>query len=265
MKPSLRIALVGSGNVATAMGLELKAKGALIVQVFSKNIQKAKLLGRQMGAASCIADLNELTTAADVYLVAVRDDVLPEVAAHFSGGLYKGKIIFHTSGSQPSKVFEKCEGWAGVIYPLQTFTKGYLQPIWDKVPLFIEPANVKSLPHLKRIARLLSNKQRVIAFEKRIQLHLAAVFINNFTNHLLKLGDDVLRQQNLELKDFEALIGQTVEKALKIGPAKSQTGPARRKDKNTIKKHLDLLKAHAPARKVYQLFSTAILNDPDYV
>ena len=260
----LRVVLIGAGNVAQAMAERLQSQGISIVQVISKRLIKAKQLAKKLKVNAFTNQLNEIDTNGTVFIIAVSDDALPEVCNFFNQPLFKGKTIFHTAGSQPASLLKQCPGLTGVIYPLQTFTRGIAQD-WSKIPIFIE-ANGKSAQNaLLKMARLFNKRVQNINFEKRMHLHLAAVFINNFANHLLTLANDVATENGLYFKDFVPLLNQTVVKAEKIGPVKAQTGPAKRGDKKTIQKHLALLPKNSYHYKTYKLLSESIYNHPSYV
>ena len=82
-------------------------------------------------------------------------------------------------------------------------------------------------------------------------LHLAAVFVNNFTNHMLVQGREIALKAGFSFEILSPLIQETIAKALELGPENSQTGPAVRNDKNTIEKHLELLSFSPELPRIY--------------
>ena len=91
-------------------------------------------------------------------------------------------------------------------------------------------------------------------------LHLAAVFICNFTNHMLTAGMEVAEKAGVPFEILYPLLQETVSKALSIGPDKSQTGPAVRNDQNTIEKHLELLSFSPDLQNIYREITISIIN-----
>ncbi|MGB2153171.1 MAG: DUF2520 domain-containing protein, partial [Flavobacteriaceae bacterium] len=69
----------------------------------------------------------------------------------------------------------------------------------------------------------------------------AAVFVNNFTNHLYQLGDTICKEQNISFSLLQPLIKETAAKIESMTPKDAQTGPALRKDNSTLQKHQDQL------------------------
>jgi predicted short-subunit dehydrogenase-like oxidoreductase (DUF2520 family) len=89
-------------------------------------------------------------------------------------------------------------------------------------------------------------------------LHLAAVLVNNFTNHLATIAQDYLTTAALPFNWLLPLLEETVAK-LKEQPAlTAQTGPAKRNDQTTIQRHLELLKREDIA--VYMALTSSIIK-----
>lgn len=59
---------------------------------------------------------------------------------------------------------------------------------------------------------------------------------------------------------MKPLINETVSKALELGPENSQTGPAFRSDKETIKRHIDLLSFSPELQKIYEDITESIIR-----
>jgi predicted short-subunit dehydrogenase-like oxidoreductase (DUF2520 family) len=94
--------------------------------------------------------------------------------------------------------------------------------------------------------------------EKRKRIHLSAVFINNFSNHLISLGQKLAQKNEINPLLFSALIEETFEKLKELTAEEAQTGPAVRNDLATIKSHLELLEADE--REIYKLLTNNLLK-----
>jgi predicted short-subunit dehydrogenase-like oxidoreductase (DUF2520 family) len=248
----MKVTFIGSGNVATHMAVALKAAGALIDQIWSRNIEHAAALANVVGARP-VSDLSEVDTDADLLVIAVKDDVIAEVC-----GTLKGvrALVVHTSGATGLDVLSAFENY-GVLYPLQTFSKN--RPIdFTKVPLFIEANTPQVLDELKVIASRLSPLVYEVTSDQRSTLHLSAVFACNFVNHLYALGNQVLQDNSLDFKMLRPLILETAEKVQHDLPMNVQTGPAVRDDQQTILKHLELLNGKPHLQEIYQSLSKSI-------
>lgn len=248
------IVCIGSGNVATHLAKAFKAKGARIVQVYSRNILNANILAKETDAIA-ISDLIELNREADLYLVAVKDDAIAAVAHELSG--VNGMVV-HTSGATPMSVLSDAgiQNY-GVFYPLQTFSKSR-DLDFSNVPLCLEGGNTEALDRLKSLAEILSPLVYAIDGEKRKILHLSAVFACNFVNHLYHLGSEILQDHQIGFELLRPLIMETAEKVQTALPIDVQTGPAVRDDQETMKRHVSLLENRPDLQEIYKFLSKSI-------
>lgn len=247
---------IGSGNVASALAPALSEE-IEFVQVYSYNAANAEKLSRTLGCQRWTDDLNEIDRNADFYLISVRDDVIAEVAAQIKP-LNPDSIVVHTSGGVDSDVLSVTGGHFGVIYPLQTFTKGKTVDL-SNVPFFVEGNDDYALTVLKRIASNLSRTVHVADSATRAFIHVAGVMSSNFVNFMLLSAEKVLKSKNYDINVVRPLIEEVVEKCFELGPRMAQTGPARRADFELIKKHESLLDSEAA--ELYHYISDKIVRE----
>lgn len=249
----MRIFLIGSGNVATQLGKAFKANGHKIVFVYSPNISHAGKLGFDL-KTSFGRDLSMASRfKADVYFIAVRDDAIEKVVKKLS--IPKESLVIHTSGATDISVLKRKFRNCGVLWQAQTI-KARSKVDFKKVPLVIEANNPSSKKKLLLLARGLSRKVYSLSSRQRRVLHLGAVFVNNFPNHLMYLSKALLKKHNMPFEIFGPLILSTAQSAI-ADPFLSQTGPARRNDKKTMQAHLKLL-SDKNYRDLYKLLSRSI-------
>lgn len=248
----MRIVFIGSGNLATNFAKELYAKSFKIEQVYSRTIESAKLLAKQVNA-EWTNNINEITSQADLYIFSVKDDVLEEVLRKIpsNDGLW-----IHTSGSLPLDIFRGHNEHFGVIYPLQTFSKSR-QVHFENIPLFIEASDDKSLSEIGLLCEKVSSKIHNLSSEKRKYIHLTGVFASNFANHMYAIANNILREQEIPFDVLFTLIDETTAKIHDLMPEDAQTGPAVRYDENIINKHLALLDKRQ-YKSIYTLLSQSI-------
>jgi predicted short-subunit dehydrogenase-like oxidoreductase (DUF2520 family) len=91
-----------------------------------------------------------------------------------------------------------------------------------------------------------------------LKLHVAAVMVNNFTNHLYKLAEDYCKNEGLDFRQLIPLIEETAERLKTISPADAQTGPAIRHDAPTIEKHLIILEKYPHLKEIYKIMTESI-------
>jgi predicted short-subunit dehydrogenase-like oxidoreductase (DUF2520 family) len=250
------ITVIGAGRLGFHLGKALYSQGRNIRQVFSRGKQKAERLASATDSQA-ISELTSVDGASDLYIIAVSDDAIPAVAEALSRRISNDKIVVHTSGASPSTVLTKYFLRGGVFYPLQTFSENKV-PDFKKIPIGVystEPAVEQQLFHL---AAELTNQPWRMDDQQRATLHLAAVFVNNFSNYLFTVGHELATQHGLPFDLLIPLIEETVEKIKSYPPIDMQTGPARRNDQATLQRHLTQLEGQAGYQRVYQLLSAQI-------
>jgi len=254
-KLTKKIVIIGSGNVATHLAIALFKAKYNIIQVFSRTLESAKILARQIEADYTNLSENILLNA-DLYIIASSDDSINEIA---NFNTLKNKFLVHTAGSVSIDVFKNNTSNYGVFYPLQTFSKNI--PVnFSEVPICIEASTPAYNKFLCEIADNLNCKHFLINSEERKKLHLAAVFVNNFTNNLYSIAYNLLEKNNLPFEILHSLIKQTAEKATNNNPNEIQTGPAKRGDNITIKKHLKMLNNEVFYKEIYNIFSEKLIS-----
>ena len=188
---------------------------------------------------------------ADVTIIAVSDDAIAEVSSKIDNSL-----VVHTSGSFKMTDLENKNN-KGVFYMLQTFSKDK-NIDFSKVPFCLEAENENDYLLLDKLAKLIGNQVYNINSKQRKALHVAAVFVNNFTNHMFTIGHDICKENDVPFEILQPLIEETASKVISLSPREAQTGPAIRKDKKTIKNHLNLLDKNQ--QKIYKLLTKSIQN-----
>ncbi|MBE6305389.1 MAG: DUF2520 domain-containing protein [Bacteroidales bacterium] len=215
----LRVSFIGSGNVATRMATRLREVGAQIVQICSRS-------------GTPVSELNP--NAADLIIVAVSDDSIQQVLNSIESA---GNAIWvHTAGSVGMNVFDtKKFPRHGVLYPLQTMLKTRAVD-WNTVPLLIEGD-----PEIENVARMMSPTVIQLDSNSRLRLHAAAVMCCNMVMFLWQQSQQIAECSKLDYSLLKPLMKMTYERAAEIGPENAMTGPAKRGDLNTIKKHIEAL------------------------
>lgn len=247
------IVIIGSGNLATNIAFAFKKIGVKIHFVYSRDANNAQQLAHQIGC-SFTNNLNELPRTADLYIIAVADAAIHEVASKLTDctGLF-----VHTSGSIAMNVFADYFTDYGVFYPLMSFSKSSILA-FDTIPICVEANAEKNTKKLEYVAGLLTNRVQFLNSKDRQVLHLAAVFACNFTNLNYVIAEEILSKNTIP---FDLLFPLILNSALKIqqqSPALLQTGPAIRNDLPVIETHLKMLEAMPEYKAVYALITTCI-------
>lgn len=249
-----KIVLLGAGNIATHLAPALLKAGLNLCQIYSRTPEAARELGKKTGI-SFTSEPTEIYPDCDIYIFCISDDAL----SSFLKGIRinPNALLLHTSGSLPMDVFRSHAGPFGVLYPLQTFSKKR-DLDFHEVPLCIEAVDARTLADIRKLAEELSGQVVEISSEKRKTLHLAAVFANNFVNHLYGIAGKILEKEQLEFNLLRPLIFETAHKILLMTPEQAQTGPARRGDEGILHMHKALLKGDRKLLEMYTMLSESI-------
>jgi predicted short-subunit dehydrogenase-like oxidoreductase (DUF2520 family) len=211
------ISFIGAGNVAEALCLGLTAAGHRIISIASQGGDSARVLAGATGAV-WRRDLS-VPDNCDILILAVNDTSVVEVAREVN--LPERTVIVHTAGSVPLDALGR--NWrAGVFYPLQTFTKGFV-PEMRKVPFFIEATDKPALNLLRELATDIGAGAWDCDTERRRHLHVAAVFANNFSNFMMTTGEAIATEAGFDPSLLRPLMEETVRKALRTGPERART------------------------------------------
>ncbi len=250
----MKIALIGSGNVATVLGRLIVKHNHQVCQVISRDVSHAKILADELGAS--YADFDGMPDrTADLYIIALSDSALDNF---FVKGALGDKVVVHTAGSVSKEALRNFSKHYGVLYPLQTLRKEmeHIPP----VPLLVDGSDEQTTDYIEVFARSISQDVQRMNDEERLKLHAAAVIVSNFTNHLYAIAEDYCVKENVNFNMLKPLIMETALRINHASPSKVQTGPAIRKDIHTLDKHLRLFTAHPKLRTMYLRLTDSIMN-----
>ena len=250
------IVFIGAGNLATNLAKALYRKGFRIVQVYSRTEESARSLAIQV-EADYTTDLEKISADAQLYIVSLKDSAFSELLPAIVSGKTENALWVHTAGSISMDVWEKYRTRYGVFYPMQTFSK-QREVDFHEVPFFVEASTPADVELLKSVASVLSERVYDATSEQRKNLHLAAVFTCNFTNHMYALAAELLEKYNLPFDVMLSLIDETARKVHELEPKTAQTGPAIRYDENVINHHLSMLADDPDMQKLYEVISRSI-------
>ena len=254
-----KIVCIGAGRLANQLMPALEEdRGCEVVQVYNRTAAPAELLSKKLHKSSFTSSISEIVKDADIYILAISDDAIPFVADQLMSIVPIDSIGVHCSGSLDLDVlpFARKAGF----YPLQSFSVNH-EVSWRWIPLIITAPDEDTWLALDEIAGRLSSSVYRMTDEQKSVLHVAAVFANNFSNHMLTLAESICAEQNLPFEILKPLILETFSKAILSGPRESQTGPAVRGDQKTIEKHLRLLADQAELTTIYKAITKSIADN----
>lgn len=250
-----KVAFAGSGNVTTHLSKVLYQSNIEIMGFYGRNLQTAELLAKKYKTK--YGKLKELKTCeADMVIISVPDNAIEEVIKLIP---FCDSLVAHTSGSLPMDAINNVSSRPAVFYPLQTFSKDK-EIDFKNIPIMLESRDAADLILLEDLAKKISSKVFRITSLQRKKIHIAAVFSSNFTNYLFHIAEDLLNREAVPFEVIQPLIEETTEKIKELRPFDAQTGPAVRRDLDTINDHLDDLKDIPEYHEIYKLLSHHIIK-----
>lgn len=246
----INIVILGGGNVAWHLTNALLKNDAVnVVQVYNKSFEKISCFKNSTSITNNLSELKD----ADIYILAVSDNAISELSSALN---LKNKLVVHTSGSMAMDELKSVSN-KGVFYLLQTFSKER-KIDFSTVPICVEAETDADLLLLETLAKSISKNCYRINSNQRKSLHVAAVFVNNFVNHLYHIGHEICEQNKVPFEILLPLILETANKITTLPPLEAQTGPAKRNDTKTIEKHTAMLTKNQ--QEIYTLLTKSIYN-----
>jgi predicted short-subunit dehydrogenase-like oxidoreductase (DUF2520 family) len=252
---SQNISFAGAGRVASALCRKMYASGHNIELIVSLSEANGRSLSEECGASW--SKVPVFPGSSDLIIVAVPDHSLINVLSDLSCS--PDTLVVHTAGSFGLEVFPEQIKRKGVFYPLQTFSRDRGVD-FSGLPFLLESSDTGSSAIMAELAGSTGGKTLFVSSEQRRMIHLAAVFICNFANHMLTGGWQVAEKADVPFEIFYPLLQETISKAMDLGPGESQTGPAVRNDMNTIEKHIELLAFSPDLQKLYKEVTLSIIK-----
>lgn len=253
----LRIVLLGAGNMATNLGCALRDAGCQVVQVFSRTMASASTLANRL-SCEAIDNLDAIHKEADLYIVSLTDNALVELGPTLPS-LVPDKLWVHTAGTVDMDVFGGNDKRIGVFYPMQSVSKAQVISL-KEAAIFVEATQAEDQAWLLELANAITCNAYEATSEQRQAMHLAAVFINNFSNQMYACAEEILKQNELPFDIMLPLIDNTAAKVHDLSPLDAQTGPAKRLDYDVMRKQHAMLDGNPQHQAIYKMITEAIIT-----
>lgn len=261
-----RIGLIGAGRAGTAVGAALAAAGHPLVGVTARSGASRERAARLLPHVPVLT-ADDVTTRADVVLVAVPDDLIHDVAHTLP--LTSAQYVVHLSGAHGLGPFAGLAATPVALHPSMTFT-GDVVPL-DGV-MFTATAPDEARPMVERLVKALGAQLQWVADEQRVRYHAGLVHGANHLTTLLTQAIGVLREAGVAdpAATLRPLLAATLDNTLRSGHH-ALTGPIARGDVDTVAAHLAVLRDRTAstyaelARATVELAAADGRLDPDAV
>jgi predicted short-subunit dehydrogenase-like oxidoreductase (DUF2520 family) len=244
----LGVAVIGAGRVGAVLGSALRAAGHAVVGVSAvsrTSLDRAEALLPGIP----VLTVPEVVERAELVLVAVPDDALPELVAGLAAtrGWQPGQLVVHTSGRFGWRVLEpavSCGAIPLALHPAMTFTGTSLDLVRLVDCCFGVSAPNPVLPIAQALVVEMGAEPVVIAEEMRGLYHAALAHGSNHLVTLVTQSLELLGAAGVEApaRLLGPLLSAALDNALRSGDA-ALTGPVARGDAGTVRSHLEAIEA----------------------
>ena len=261
-----RIGLIGAGRAGTAVGAALAAAGHPLVGVTARSGASRERAARLLPHVP-VLPADEVTTRADVVLVAVPDDLIHDVAHTLP--LTSAQYVVHLSGAHGLGPLAGLAAMPVALHPSMTFPGGAV--MLDGI-MFTATAPDEVRPMVERLVKALGAQLQWVADEQRARYHAGLTHGANHLTTLLTQAVGVLREAGVAdpAATLRPLLAATLDNTLRSGHH-ALTGPIARGDVDTVAAHLSVLRGRTAstyaelARATVELAAADGRLDPDTV
>lgn len=268
------IAIVGAGNLGTALALALRDAGYRIPEIVARQDSRslvrarslAKLLGNGRTHSASVSSTRETSLRSQVVWFCVPDREIANCAETLATNSdWHGKIALHSSGALSSlelAALKKNGAAVASVHPLMTFVRN-VRPSLKGVPFGLEGDRV-AVRVARRIVHDLSGEAFPLRREHKPAYHAWGGFTSPLLVAALVSGEQVALQagmsQSLARRRMFKIVQQTLANYFNKGPADAFSGPIIRGDAATVQKHLRVLDEVPEAKQVYLALARSALK-----
>lgn len=243
--------------MATHLLPALQRAGEKVEVVLSRDSERASALAGRFLVPHATTQAEILMRHSDIIWFLTKDSVMQQWVDQVVPHLKSQQILMHAAGAVPLEHLSVAHPRCAVIYPLYTFTTE-AEVDFRKIPLFVE-ATPEVLGIARRLAAAITPHWFIADSDTRLRLHIGAVWACNFTNYCLTIANDLIRTSPFSFRDaYGPILNEIIRKALEQGPDHSQTGPAVRRDNETLLRHLDYLQSTGDHADMYRSLTEKI-------
>lgn len=208
-------------------------------------MRHARILAKHAGASA--VSVISRNSDSEIVWICVPDDLIALVAVqNAKRAAWRNKIVLHSSGALGSDVLQPLKSAGALIasaHPLMSFVRGS-KPDFSGVPFALE-GDAKAVTIAGAVVRSLGAKPFRIERQLKAAYHAFGFFSSPLLVALIAAAQQVAglagldERQALEL--MEPIVRRTIDNCFRQSPSEAFSGPLRRGDIETVRKHLKAL------------------------
>ncbi len=272
MAGEVRVAIVGAGNLGTALAGSLLGAGYVVEAVIARargtSLRRAQSLAKQVrGRALTDASVGLAALRADLIWFCVPDAEIAASGTGCSQGRmeWKGRVALHSSGvlsSDELAVLRRRGARVASVHPLMTFVRGS-RPSLAGVAFALE-GDAPAVRVARRAIEDVGGHSYSIRKNDKAAYHAWGTFAAPLFTALLATTEQVAALAGVNRKAAKRrmmpILLQTLANYAAFDAAGAFSGPIVRGDVDTVKRHLRVLRKVPAARKVYSALAGAALQ-----
>ncbi len=254
--------IVGAGPVATALAGALRLGGVPVLGLWARRPQPARAAGSTAGVAAFSSAPPDILLETEVVILAVRDQVIGEVAQMLVGtGLVtKRHTLLHCAGAASAKellggVADKVAG-VGTMHPLSAIADAKVAMRALKGTVFGIEGDDKGREMAGKLVHAMGGIVLALDSSQMAAYHAAAALASNYIVATIDAAAAVLAGAGIPADQAARALVPLAEGALRNvalhGTTGGLTGPVRRGDAATIERHLDALHGRPELAEIYR-------------
>lgn len=189
-------------------------------------------------------------------LIAVSDDAIPSVAADLAARGLRDAVVLHTSGAAGPDALEtlrEAGNAVGVLHPLQTVPSAERGIETLPGATYAFAGDAPAVEWARSLIARLGGTPLAIDPRRWQHYHAAAVLASNYQATLIDAALELMGLAGVErgaaLDALAPIVRASTENILAQGPENALTGPIRRGDAGTVRRHMSSLETAAPATR----------------
>ena len=262
-----RVAIVGAGNLGSALAHSLQQAGYAIEAVIARSggasLRRVQRLAQQVGAGA-VTDLSGV--GARLVWFCVPDAAIAAAAQSLVRQVeWKGRVALHSSGALSSDelaALRRRGAAVASVHPLMTFVR-QSRPSLRGVPFAIE-GDAAAVRLARRVVQDLGGHAYSIRKKDKAAYHAWGTFASPLFTALLATTEEVATLAGVSRKAARQrmipILLQTLANYASFGAAGAFSGPIVRGDVDTVKRHLRVLRGAGAAREVYMALAGSALR-----